>query len=109
MYKEQTMKKLIEYKNEEATAILADLIEPVGKIITDKEIKENLQDNKIQAVKTALKKYGKEIIDLLAIYEGIPREEYNVNPIQIFSKALAIANDKEFMAAFTFSEQIAEN
>lgn len=100
------MKKLTEYRNEEAADILADLIETVSTILTDKEIKESFQENKIKAVKTALKKYGKEIIDLLAIYEGIPREEYSVSPVQIFSKTLAIINDKEFMSAFTLSEQI---
>lgn len=103
-------KKLSEYKNEEATAILADIIGPAAEIFSDDDIKKAFTGgSKKEAVKLALKKHGKELIDILAIYDGIPRDQYTVNPAQILGKSLAIINDPDLMSAFTLPEQTAEN
>lgn len=103
------MKKFSEYKNEEAAAILADILEPASEIFSDKKFTENLQKSPMSAAKIALREHGKAVIDVLAIYDGIPREEYKVNPMEILAKFVAILNDKDLMGAFTLQEQTVEN
>ena len=44
------MKKLSEYKDEEALDLLADIIEPVAFIFSDSEFIETLQENKLAAI-----------------------------------------------------------
>ncbi len=102
-------KKLSEYRNEEAAAVLADIIEPASEIMSDEKFREALKDSKISAAKIALKEHGKAIIDVLAIYDGAEREKYSINPIGIVSKVIAILNDKDLMSAFTLQEQTAES
>lgn len=102
-------KKLSEYKNEEATKILADILEPASEIFSDKEFTENLQKSPVSAAGTALRKHGKAVVDILAIYDGISRQNYSVNPMEILSKFIKIMHDNELMSAFTFQEQTAEN
>lgn len=102
-------KKLSDYKNEEAAAILADILDPAAEIFSDKKFTENLQKSPASAAKTALKEHSKAVIDVLAIYDCVPREEYSVNPVQILSKLLKIMNDKELMGAFISQEQKTES
>ena len=101
------MSKLTEFKNEAAAELLADLIEPASVLFGDADIKAALKDSKISGVKVAMKKHSKELIDILAIIDGIPREEYDVNAMQIVAKTLAILSDSDLMSAFTLQEQTA--
>lgn len=102
-------KKLSEYTNEKAAEILADLLDPAGEIFSDKKFTESLQDSPISAAKIALRKHSKSVIDVLAILDGVPREKYAVNPMQILSKFIAVLNDKDLMSAFISQEQTAES
>lgn len=101
-------KKLSEYKNEEAAAILADILDPAFEIFSDEDFKKAVKESKLSAAKYALKSHGKALIDVLAIYDGVPREEYNVNALGIVSKVFAILNDSVLMSAFTLQEQTTE-
>jgi hypothetical protein len=94
-------KKLLEYKNEEALEILADIIEPISKIASDKRIRVAFKESKITAIKVLLKHHNSALIDILAVYEGVPREEFSANAVQIIAKALSLFNDKEIMSVFT--------
>lgn len=102
-------KKLSEYKNEEAAEILADILEPASEIFSDKKFTESLQKSPISAAKIALREHSKEVIDVLAIFDRVPRTEYKVNPMEILSKFIKILNDKDLMGVFTSPEQTAEN
>ena len=101
------MSKLTEFKNEAAAELLADLIEPASVLFGDEEIRNALKESKIAGIKVAMKKHGKELIDILATVDGVPREEYSVNAMQIVSKTLAILSDSDLMAAFSSQEQTA--
>lgn len=103
------MSRLTELRNEEAAAMLAELIEPASVIFADKEIRDALKESKMSGVKCAMKKHGKELIDLLAIIDGADRETYSVNAMQIVTKTLAILSDKELIQAFTSQAQTAES
>lgn len=95
------MKKLSEYQNEEALDILADLIEPAAKIFSDKAIEREWNSgNRIGAVKVAIKNHKSEVIDILAIMEGIPRDEYKCNVVTIPARLLEILNDPDLVDFF---------
>lgn len=98
-------KKLTEYSNEEAAGMLCELLEPASKIFSDNDFSESMKKSLLAGAKTALKTHGKEVIDILSIYDGIPREEYTVNPFQILTKLMALLKDFELISAFTSQEQ----
>lgn len=96
--------KLSDYKGEDAIDVLADIIEPVGVIITDEEFK-NLAKNKagnLTMVKFILKKHKHEIIEILAALERKSYEEYveTVTLLTLPQKIIELLNDKELSDFF---------
>lgn len=102
------MKKLSEYKNEEAIELLADIMEPVSEILADDEVKNTYRSgaNKIALVKVILKHHSKQVVDILAILDGIPREEYKCNVVTLPIKLIEIFNDEELTSFFESQSQI---
>lgn len=87
------MSKLSEYKNEDAIEVIADIIEPLSAIFTDDEIKK--EKNRMKAISKALKKYKKEVIQILARIDDVPVEKYECNALTLPIKVLEVMNDKE--------------
>ena len=85
--------KLSDYKNEDAVEVIADIIEPLSVIFTDEEIKN--EKNRMKAIAKALKKYKKEVIQILARIDGVPVNEYECNALTLPIKVLEVMNDKE--------------
>ena len=73
--------KLSDYKNEDAVEVIADIIEPLSVIFTDEEIKN--EKNRMKAIAKALKKYKKEVIQILARIYGVPVNEYECNALTL--------------------------
>lgn len=85
--------KLSDYKNEDAIEVIADIIEPLSVIFTDEEIKN--EKNRMKAIAKALKKYKKEVIQILARIDGVSIDEYECNALTLPIKVLEVMNDKE--------------
>jgi hypothetical protein len=85
--------KLSDYKNEDAIEVIADIIEPLSVIFTDEEIKN--EKNRMKAIAKALKKYKKEVIQILARIDGVSVNEYECNALTLPIKVLEVMNDKE--------------
>ena len=70
--------RLSDIKGADALNVIADLIEPVGEIMTDKEILQNLRKggNKLTAISLALRNHSKASISILATLDGKSAEEY---------------------------------
>lgn len=94
------MKKLSEYKNEEALDILAELIEPCISIFGDKEIINGLRNRQISSVKLIIKNYKKEILTILATLEGVPVDEYECSIVTLPTTIMGMLNDPDLMAFF---------
>ena len=90
------MKKISEFKNEEAVDLLADIIDPCTIIVNDEEIRNEFTNNKMSAIKLGLKRYKKEVIQILARLEDVPVEEYECTPVTIITKFVELFNDEEF-------------
>jgi hypothetical protein len=85
--------KLSDYKNEDAVEVIADIIEPLSVIFTDEEIKN--EKNRMKAIAKALKKYKKEVIQILARIDGVSVDKYECNALTLPIKVLEVMNEKE--------------
>ena len=100
--------KLSEYQGEAALDILADLIEPAGEIMSDKEIGEVFKKNRFKAIGLAIKKHKKAVIQIMATMDGVPVDEYKFNVFTVPLKILEILNDPDLVQFFTYQGQTGE-
>lgn len=96
------MKKLSEYKDEEALDLLADIIEPASVIFADKDVKAAFKgENKMKFAKVAIKKHKTEIIEILARLDGVEPSEYHCNIFTLPVTIIKILQDKELVDFFS--------
>ena len=97
--------KLSEYQGEEALDLLADLIEPAGEIMSDKEIGEVFKENRFKAIGLAIKNHKKAVIQIMATMDGVPVNEYKCNVFSLPVKILELLNDPEMIRLFRYQGQ----
>lgn len=99
--------KLSDWKGEEAIDLLADLLDPVMQIVTDKELKEKREAKATRGelLKTALKGHKKEIITILALINGEDPEEYEPSLIELPGMVMEMLNDEALMKLFQSQDQ----
>ena len=97
--------KLSEYRGEAALDILADLIEPAGEIMSDKEIGEVFKKNRFKAIGLAIKNHKKAVMQIMAVLDGVPVDEYKCNVFSLPVKILEILNDPEMIQLFQYQGQ----
>ena len=103
------MKKLSEYKDEESIEILADILDPVATIASDKDLVDDIRKNfskgnqRIRIISRALKTHKREVFEILAALERVPVEEYHCNMGTLPAQILNILNDKDLMSYFLSS------
>ena len=100
--------KLSEYQGEEALDLLADLIEPAGEIMSDKEIGEVFKENRFKAIGMAIKNHKKAVMQIMATMDGVPVDEYKFNVFTLPLKILEILNDPELVQLFTCQGQMVD-
>lgn len=105
------MKKLSEYKDEEAIEVLADILDPVATMAMDKGLVDDVKNNfskgehRIRIISRALKEHKKEVFQILAALERVPVEEYHCNISTLPAQILSILNDKDLMSYFLSSAE----
>ena len=97
--------KLSEYQGEAALDILADLIEPAGEIMSDKQIGDVFKENRFKAIGLAIKNHKKAVMQILATMDGVPVDEYKCNVFSLPVKILEILNDPDLIQLFTYQGQ----
>ena len=93
--------KLSEYQGEAALDLLADLIEPAGEIMSDKEIGEILKENRFKAIGQTIKNHKKAVMQILSTMDGVPVEEYKCNVFTLPVKILELLNYPSLCQLFT--------
>lgn len=103
--------KITDFKNEEAIDLLADIIEPVTKILGDKQIATAVKNkvNRLTIAKMALKNHKSEVVEILALCNGCEVKDYTCNIITITKDLLELLNDKELMDFFQSQQQMMAN
>ena len=105
--------KLSEIKGEQAIEVIADLIEPITNIATDKncadafnatqkegETKEETAARHIkEKIPYLMKAHKKDVAKIVGILEGKDPEELNI--LQIFTAVIELLNDKALMQLFS--------
>lgn len=105
--------RLTDIKGEEALDFLADIMDPIISIMSDKEVQDAFRaDDRLTAIKLLLRSHKKETIQIMAIMdgEGDAVEEYTekVNILTLPRKLLELFNDPEVMALFTSQGQMTD-
>lgn len=93
------MAKFSDYKNEDAIELIADIMEPLSVVFTDEEIKN--EKNRMKAIAKALRKYKKEVVEILARIDNVPVENFECNALTLPARLLEIMNDKDIQDFLT--------
>lgn len=74
------MKRLSDYKDEEAIDLWADLLEPIGNIASDKNIAKIVQSggNKLNMAKEIIKSHKSEVVEILLRIDDTPLNGLNI-------------------------------
>lgn len=102
--------RLSEIKGEKALDTLAEIVEPLGEILTDPEISEMHKAGlpKIKLVKPILKNHKKAVITILALLDGEDPENYEVNLLTLPRKLMEVMDDKEINEVFLSQSQMTQ-
>jgi hypothetical protein len=102
------MKKLSEFRDDEAMDVLCEILDPAINLISDKEFrlavwgskeKEIAPDRK-KGIKIAMKDHRSDVVKILAVLNETPVEEFHYNVASLTLMMLELFNDKELIAFF---------
>lgn len=98
--------KISDFKDEQALDVLADILEPLGEILTDENVRAAAKEkNKLKAVKYAIKNHKKQVMYIMAVLDGKSPAEYHCNLITLPVKLLEILNDPMITEVFNSQSQ----
>lgn len=73
---------------------MADMIEPLGEILTDQEAAREIQARRYTtAAKLMLKNHKQATVAFLAAFEGVPEDEYEIDGMALVIKLLMRFNE----------------
>ena len=100
------MKKLSEYKDEEAIVVLGNLLEPMGDIMTDADVVEMFKDEKstvMQVAQKIISGHAKAVMQILTILnEG----EYHCTIPSLIKDLVAVLGDQDLWDFFKSQGQM---
>ena len=103
------MRKLSDFRDEEALDVLAELIDPVVDIASDKEIQKAFEAGSeatmADVVKLIIKGHKRAVMAVMAVLEGVPLEQFHCNLLTLPSQVMQIMNDSDLKAFFTSQVQ----
>ena len=117
--------RLSEIKGERVFDVIADLIEPVARIAEDKEAAKLFRREKLSKGETAmgallkrirasvpllLRNHKKELIEIMAALEGVPKEAYAeaLSVPKLIADILGMLNDNELLSLFGLAQTTEE-
>lgn len=104
--------RLSDYKNEAALELFADMMDPVGRILADEEIKAAFSAQPIDkagVVKMLMKKRSAEVLEILRLIDGGNPDTWEISFLQIPVKLMELISDSEVLMLFTPQGQNAES
>ena len=97
--------KISEIRDEKAVEVLGDLIEPFMRILKSKEVQECAKKNiSIELAQAMVKADPKAVLEILAICNQVPLEEYHPNPFEVIRDLAGVLMDEAVMSLF-FSQE----
>lgn len=94
--------KLLELENEEMLDALIDAIDPAEKIFQNEEVLSSIQSgkSKLNTTKVILKNCKEELLDLLAVMDCTPREEYKCTLPGLLKATVEILSNRDVIDFF---------
>lgn len=100
------MRKLSEINGEDALDVLADIVDPLTEILTDKDVAEEFRSGqRIKAISVALKNHKKAALTIMAILDGEDVEKYKPNLLALPRRIIDILNDPMIQELFSSESQ----
>lgn len=107
------MKKLSEFKDDEAMDVLAEILEPASNLIGNSNFKlairgdkkNGIKPNRLQAIRIAIKENRTDVVKIMAILSEKPLEEFHYNLLTLPKMMLDIFNDKELIDFFSYQSE----
>ena len=97
--------KISEIRDEKAVEILGDLMEPFIEILKDPKVQEASKGNvSIELAQAMVKANPHAVLQILAICNQVPLEEYHPNPFEIIRDLASVLMDEALMSLFFSSE-----
>ena len=103
--------KLSEIKGERALDVIADLIDPVGRLLQDDQFKEIAQDKKrprTDTIKYLLKEHKKTVIEILAVINGEDPKTYEPSLLSLPMMLMDLIDDPDVAILFGLQGQTTE-
>lgn len=103
--------RLSDYKGEDALDLIADLMEPVGRILEDKKFQSAVEAvdstaGLLKVAKTLLKSHKGECIEILARIDDTPVEEYQPTVFELTKSVVDLIGDPQVQELFISQGQI---
>ena len=101
------MKRLSDYKGEEAIELWVDLVDPLSEMLGDDELRNVVGQgsDKIKIAKTILKNHKAEAIKILTRIDPEPVDGLNI-VLRLITLLGEIGQSEEIKAFFGFAEQV---
>ena len=92
------MKRLSDYKGEEAIIISGKIMKPMGEILDDKEAISNLQEGQFDAIGDIMQKHSKAVADVITTVSGGEYDGSNASVyfMTIFTEYCQSFGDSDF-------------
>jgi len=108
------MKKLTEFKDDEAMDVLAGLIEPASHLFKNEEFVLNIRGNKekgikpdrIKAIDIAINEHRKDVVKIMAVLNQTPLEDFHYDLFTLPKMLLDIFNDEELISFFHYRAEM---
>lgn len=99
------MKKLSDYKDEEALELWADLIGPMARILGDEKTKQVVNTNKpLDIAKSILADHKQEAVEIMLRIDPTPLDGLNI-VTRLVGVVLEIMNNEDLRGFFVSAEQ----
>lgn len=101
------MKKLSDFKDEQAAVVVAKLLTPIFGILQNAANEKATNKPPIEFVSSILQNSPKETMNIFAILSEVEPEEYHCTGATILKNIVTFASDEELMGLFGLRRQTA--
>ncbi len=101
------MKKLSDYKGDDAIELWVDLLDPLTAILTDDEIRKIVTrgENKIVIAKTLLKNHKSDVVEVMTRIDPEPLDGLNIIT-RLIALITEIGQNEEIKSFFGYAEEV---
>jgi len=107
------MKKLSEFKDDEAMDVLAEILDPMVNMMKNKDFvlamrgdrQKGIKPNRVEAIKIAITDNRSDVVKIMAVLNETPVEEFHYNLLTLPQMMVEMFNDKELIHFFSYKSE----